>query len=90
MGLYKLIPQFIAWMSHAQRCVALSTEEAESIVASDSSREAVWLICIMGDLGIKYVTPTLHCDGICATQLACKPASHPKAKHTEVRYHFIT
>ena len=42
----------ISWMSRLQKCVALSTTKVESVVAAtEACKEAIWLICLVGDLG---------------------------------------
>ncbi|MCO5591380.1 hypothetical protein L7F22_045363 [Adiantum nelumboides] len=64
-----------------QKCVALSTTEA--------SKEALWLMRLVEELGIKSQVPVLHCDSQSAIMLARIPVFHAKTKHIEVKYHFL-
>ncbi|MCO5556931.1 hypothetical protein L7F22_010486 [Adiantum nelumboides] len=79
----------ISWLSRLQSCVTLSTTEAEYVAASEACKEAIWLTCLVGDLGIVREIPVLHCDSQSAIQLARNPVFHAKTKHVDVRYHFI-
>ena len=56
----------VSWMSHAQKCVALFTIEAEYVVATEGCKKAIWLDHLMGDLEIHIGVPTLHSDSISA------------------------
>ncbi|MCO5570947.1 hypothetical protein L7F22_024677 [Adiantum nelumboides] len=78
----------ISWRSCLQDCTSLSTTKAEYVAASDASKEAIWLACLVGDLGIHQVPP-LHCDSQSAIKLANNPVFHSKSKHIEVKYHVI-
>ncbi|MCO5576724.1 hypothetical protein L7F22_030541 [Adiantum nelumboides] len=79
----------VSWRSCLQNCIAMSTTEAEYVAASEASKEAMWLACLMSDLGIFAETPTLHCDSQSASMLAKNPVFHAKTKHISVQYHFI-
>ncbi|MCO5572956.1 hypothetical protein L7F22_026718 [Adiantum nelumboides] len=62
--------------------------KAKYVAASDASKEAVWLACLVGDLGIHEVL-ILHCDSQSGIALAKNPVFHSKSKHMEVRYHLV-
>ncbi|MCO5586434.1 hypothetical protein L7F22_040374 [Adiantum nelumboides] len=79
----------VSWASRLQPCVALSTTEAEYMVATEATKEALWLSRLVGDLGMAGDAPTLHCDSQSAIALAQNLIFHAKTKHIEVRYHFI-
>ncbi|MCO5563985.1 hypothetical protein L7F22_017640 [Adiantum nelumboides] len=78
----------ISWRLCLQDCTSSSTIETKYIAASDASKEAVWLACLVGDMGIHKVL-VLHCDSQSAIALAKNPMFHSKLKHIEVRYHVI-
>ncbi|MCO5582546.1 hypothetical protein L7F22_036443 [Adiantum nelumboides] len=79
----------VSWISRLQKCVALSTTEAEYVAATEASKEALWLMRLVEELGIKSQVPVLHCDSQSAIMLARNPVFHAKTKHIEVKYHFI-
>ncbi|MCO5606494.1 hypothetical protein L7F22_060682 [Adiantum nelumboides] len=87
--LYTFVGGAISWFSRLQFCTTLSTTKAEYVAASDACKEAIWLIHLVGDLGIVGEVPVLHCDSQSAIQLARNPVFHAKTKHVDVRYHFI-
>ena len=76
-------------MSRLQKCVALSTTEVEYVAATEACKEAIWLICLVGDLGLGDDMPILHSDSQSAIMLAKNPVFHAKTKHIEVKYHFL-
>ena len=45
----------------------------EYVAASEACKEAIWLACLVGDLGIKVQLPLLHCDSQSAIALAKNP-----------------
>ncbi|MCO5546935.1 hypothetical protein L7F22_000374 [Adiantum nelumboides] len=79
----------VSWISRLQKCVALSTTEAEYVAATEASKEALWLMRLVEEVGIKSQVPVLHCDSQSAIMLARNPVFHAKTKHIEVKYHFI-
>ncbi|MCO5597082.1 hypothetical protein L7F22_051156 [Adiantum nelumboides] len=79
----------VSWISRLQKCVALSTTEAEYVAATEASKEVLWLMRLVEELGIKSQVPVLHCDSQSAIMLARNPVFHAKTKHIEVKYHFI-
>ncbi|MCO5551899.1 hypothetical protein L7F22_005406 [Adiantum nelumboides] len=87
--LYTFAGGAISWLSRLQSCVTLSTTEAEYVAVSEACKEAIWLTCLVGDLGIVREIPVLHCDSQSAIQLARNLVFHAKTKHVDVRYHFI-
>eukprot|EP00253_Pinus_taeda_P014565 PITA_14565 len=80
----------IFWMSRKQKLVALSITEAEYIVASMASYEAVWLKKIFSDLfGHVMDTTVIYCDNQSGIHLSENSMFHDRSKHIDIRYHFI-
>ena len=79
----------ISWMSKLQETVVLSTTEAEYIVASDASKEAIWLKGLLDEIGRTQEKVNVLCDSQSAIHLATNPAHHSRTKHIDVRYHFL-
>ena len=69
--------------------MALSTTEVEYVAPTEACKEAIWLIHLVGDLGLGDDTPILHSDSQSPIMLAKNPVFHAKTKHIEVKYHFL-
>jgi hypothetical protein len=79
----------ICWKSQRQKCIALSTTEAEFISASQASKEAVWLSNLLNELDSLSETPVLKIDNQSAIKLIRNPTFHNRTKHIDIRYKFI-
>jgi hypothetical protein len=79
----------VSWISKLQKVVALSTTEAEYVVATEASKEMIWLQRFMEELGKKQENSRLYYDSVSAIHLAKNSAFHLKTKHIQLRYHFI-
>jgi hypothetical protein len=80
----------VSWQSVKQQVVALSSCEAEYIVASTASTQAIWLARLLGDLlGRDARAVDLRVDNKSALALAKNLVFHERSKHIHVRYHFI-
>ena len=51
--IYTFVGAAISWRSKLQDCTSVSTTEAEYVATSEACKEAIWLACLVGDLGIK-------------------------------------
>ena len=76
-------------MRKRQAVVALSTTEAEYMVSTHASKEAVWLQRLCSGIGFVQKGVRLKCDSQSAIFLAKNPAYHAKTKHIDVQYHFV-
>jgi hypothetical protein len=87
----------IAWRSQRQVTVALSTMEAEYMALTEATKELIWIRTFLSELGYsnnnadsKSPTSTeLYSDNQSAIALAKNPVSHARAKHIDIRHHFI-
>ena len=79
----------VSWQSKLQKCVALSTTEAEYIAATEATKELLWMKNFLQELGSKQESFILYCDNQSAIHLAKNPAYHSRTKHIDVRYHWI-
>ena len=80
----------ITWKSKKQGCVALSTSEAEYIALSSAVQESVWLRRLTSELGSPPKTPTtIFEDNQSAIAMTKNPQFHGRAKHIDIKYHFI-
>lgn len=79
----------VSWQSRLQRCVALSSTEAEFIAATEACKELLWMKKFMKELGHSQERYVLLCDSQSAIHLAKNSTFHSKSKHIDVRYHWI-
>ena len=79
----------VSWISKIQKVVALSTTEEEYVVATEASKEMIWLQRFMEELGKKQENSKLYCDSQSAIHLTKNSAFHSKTKNIQLRYHFI-
>jgi len=80
----------IVWKSQTQKCVALSTAEAEYISLSAAVQEATYLRYLLQEFDLQSDEPTeIFEDNAACTKLAKNPVAHGKSKHIEVKHHHI-
>jgi len=80
----------VAWRSQRQPTVALSTMESEYMALTEATKELLWLRGLLTELGYENDNPTdLFTDNQSALALAKNPVSHARAKHIDVRHHFV-
>lgn len=80
----------MSWSSKKQKVVALSSCEAEYIVASLGACQALWLETLMEEMLLQVPKPMkLLIDNQSAIDLAKHPVAHGRSKHIETRLHFL-
>ena len=80
----------MAFKSRKQRCVALSSTEAEFIALSEVVKEVKWWHTLLTEIGVTCPTPILvRCDNNGAVQLVKNPVHHERTKHVDIRYKFV-
>lgn len=79
----------ISWQSRLQKCIALSTTEAEFIAITEGCKEIMWMKKLLQELGQNQESYVLYCDRQNAIHLSNNLTFHSKSKHIDVRYHWI-
>ena len=80
----------ISWKSKRQCSVALSTCEAEYVAMSIACQELVYLKKnLLQDMLCMDLHAVLYSDNQGAIALSKNPTKHSKAKHIDIRFHFI-
>ena len=80
----------VSWCSKKQKCVALSTAEAEYIALSSAVQEIIWLRQLISELGSAPQTPTvIYEDNQAAIAMTKNPQFHGRAKHINIKHHFV-
>jgi hypothetical protein len=79
----------VSWISKLKRVFSLSTIESTYVVATEASKEMIWLQRFMEELGKKQENSRLYCDSESSIHISNKSAFHSNTKHIQQRYHFI-
>ncbi|KAL6550635.1 hypothetical protein OROMI_021123 [Orobanche minor] len=80
----------VSWSSHKQRCVALSSCEAEFMAATMTACQGIWLRRFLSEITGQNVPPVMmHVDNQSALELMTNPVFHGRSKHIDIRFHFI-
>ena len=80
----------ITWRSKKQSCVAISTAEAEYMALACAAQEAVWLQQLISDLKNKPAEAIMtNEDNQSAIAMSKNPQFHGRAKHVDIKFHFI-
>src|SRR6202030_1705156 len=80
----------ISWSSKKQPTVVLSTVEAEYMASVNTTKEAIWLRTLLADLGFPQTSATLiRADNQGCIALSRHLISHSRAKHIDIRHHFV-
>ena len=81
----------VSWFSSTQKIVTLSTTEAEYVTLGDGVKEALFVKGVLS-----FIIPSIpenrikvFVDNDGAISLANNPLSSARAKHIDVRFHFI-
>ncbi|KAH9667565.1 retrovirus-related pol polyprotein from transposon TNT 1-94-like protein [Citrus sinensis] len=87
--MFTLAGAAVSWVSKLQTVVALSTTEAEYMVATQACKEAIWIQRLLEELGHGQEKIPVFCDSQSALHIARNPAFHSRTKHIGVQYHFV-
>jgi hypothetical protein len=79
----------VSWQSRLQKCVALSTTEAEYIAITEAAKELLWMKKFLQELGLQQERYLLYCDSHSPIHLSKNSTFHSRSKHIDVRYHWI-
>ncbi|KAJ9553113.1 hypothetical protein OSB04_017158 [Centaurea solstitialis] len=81
--------KLVSWSSRKQKCVSLSTVEAEYVAAACCCSQVLWMKTQLADYGYTMHQIPIYCDFSSAIQIAANPVQHSRTKHIDIRYHFI-
>ena len=79
----------MSWSSKRQSTIALSTAEAEYISVASCSSQLLRMKYQLEDYLIKESNIPIFCDNTSAICLTKNPILHSRAKHIEIKHHFI-
>lgn len=80
----------VIWSSKLQKCVALSSTEAEYVAVTAAARYVIWTRQLLEELGFEQQAATSVCeDNKGCIDIAVSSKAHPAVKHIDIRHHFI-
>ncbi|GJR16495.1 hypothetical protein Tco_0799147 [Tanacetum coccineum] len=84
-----LIPLRWSWSFKKQKSTAISSTEAKYIALSGCCSQILWMRSQLTDYGFQFNKIPLYCDNKSVIYLCCNSVQHSRAKHIDIRYHFI-
>ncbi|GJZ97888.1 hypothetical protein Tco_0670341 [Tanacetum coccineum] len=81
--------KLISWSSKKQKSTAISSTKAKYIALSGCCAQILWMRSQLTDYGFTFNKIPLYCDNKSAIDLCRNNVQHSRAKHIDVRYHFI-
>ncbi|XP_058456685.1 uncharacterized protein LOC131434052 [Malaya genurostris] len=80
----------VAWRSHLQRCVTLSSMESEYVALCEASQELVWLRRVLEDLGEKQNCATcVWEDNQSCIQFVASERTTRRSKHIDTKVSYV-
>ncbi|GJX23616.1 copia protein [Tanacetum coccineum] len=81
--------KLVSWSSKKQKRTAISSTKVEYIALSRCCAQILWMRSQLTDCGFQFNKIPLYYDDKSAIALCCNNVQHSRAKHIDVRYHFI-
>ncbi|GKB19473.1 hypothetical protein Tco_0853396, partial [Tanacetum coccineum] len=81
--------KLVSWSSKKQKSTAISSTKAEYIALSGCYAQILWMRSQLIDYGFQFDKVPMYCDNKSAISLCCNNVQHSRAKHINIRYHFI-
>ncbi|GJS59651.1 hypothetical protein Tco_0654435 [Tanacetum coccineum] len=81
--------KLVSWSSKKQKSTAISSTKARYIALSGCCAQILWMRSQLTNYGFTFNKIPLYCDNKSAIALCCNNVQHSRAKHIDVRYHFI-
>ncbi|GJU47776.1 hypothetical protein Tco_1217331 [Tanacetum coccineum] len=81
--------KLVSWSSKKQKCTTILSTEAEYITLSGCCAQILLMRSHLTYYGFQFNKIPLYCNNKSAIALCCNNVQHSRAKHIDVRYHFI-
>ncbi|KXJ79475.1 hypothetical protein RP20_CCG000827 [Aedes albopictus] len=80
----------VSWAARKQPCVTLSSTEAEYVALSEASRELMWLLKLLKDVGEEVPAPVIiHEDNQSCIAMLKSNGDSKRTKHIDTRFNFV-
>lgn len=87
---FYLNENLVTWVSQKQRCVALSSCEAEFMAVTAAATQGIWLQNLLKQVVDMPPGPVIiYVDNKSAIDLTKNPIINGRSKHIDMRFHFI-
>lgn len=87
---FYLNENLITWVSQKQRCVALSSCEAEFMAVTVAATQGIWLQSVLKQVVDVEPGPVIiYVDNKSAINLTKNPIINGRSKHIDMHFHFI-
>jgi len=88
--IFEIAGSTVTWSSKKQSTVATSSAEAEYMASANATKEAVWLKTLLKEMDFPQISATIiFADNQGCIALTRNPVNHSRAKHIDIRHHFI-
>ncbi|GKA48883.1 hypothetical protein Tco_0741841 [Tanacetum coccineum] len=81
--------KLVSWSSKKQKSTAISSTEADYIALSGCCAQILWMRSQLTDYGFQFNKIRMYCENKSVIALCCNNVQHSRAKHIDIRYHFI-
>nr|GEY97757.1 retrovirus-related Pol polyprotein from transposon TNT 1-94 [Tanacetum cinerariifolium] len=81
--------KLVSWPSKKQKSTTISSTEAEYIALCGCCAQNLWICSQLTYYGFRFNKIPMYRDNKSAIALCCNNVQHSRAKHIDVRYHFI-
>nr|GEV66211.1 retrovirus-related Pol polyprotein from transposon TNT 1-94 [Tanacetum cinerariifolium] len=81
--------KLVSWSSKKQKSTVISSTEAEYIALFRRCAQILWMRSKLTDYGFQFNKIPLYCDNKSVIALCYENIQNSRAKHIDVRYHFI-
>lgn len=86
----KVFGNTVAWVTRKQKCIALSSTEAELIAMCAATQEVLWYKKVLCDMNIECKIISMYEDNQGCISIAKNPENNRRVKHIDVKYRFIS
>nr|GEV05071.1 hypothetical protein [Tanacetum cinerariifolium] len=81
--------KLVSWLSKKQKSTAISSTKAEYITLFGCCSQILWMRSQQTYYGFQFNKIPLYCDNKSVIALYCNNVQLSRAKHIDIRYHFI-
>ncbi|GKD19683.1 hypothetical protein Tco_1208841 [Tanacetum coccineum] len=81
--------KLVCWSVKKQQSVAMSSAEAEYVVADGCCASILWIKSQLSNYDIHYKMVPIFCENTSAIAISNNPVLHSRTKHIDIIYHFI-